>query len=293
MDHQAQSATHEIAEIVVKDYRKFGPPLAENDWFDLARCMASAFMSEGARDEIVKEAEQEVKAHGLGATVLTRIVNLREEGSEQAALASLRGTVNHDRWQNVWFMEGTDREEVLAHITEKSGRLVDGLSQELEATSRSSMKIDVQEERDESRFQQIPVVWCHWLVSFDPQLSFTFVFGASKASAGCGPRIWTRGWQRAYTSCRASLHFATLMDLCHVQNRENVAKLQRPSCTARRRCDRRRRLLCCARVTGIFCVAHESHQRIGQYFTISRMRRITSDAISAQTPVNMEDGPYL
>ena len=46
--------------------------------------MASAFMSEGARDEIVKEAKQEVKAHGLGASVLTRIVNLREEGSEQA-----------------------------------------------------------------------------------------------------------------------------------------------------------------------------------------------------------------
>ena len=148
VDHQAQSATYEIAEIVVKDYRKFGPPLAENDWFDLARCMASEFMSEGARDEIVKEAEQEVKAHGLGASVLTRIVNLREEGSEQAALASLRGTVNHDRWQNVWLMEGTDRKEVLAHITEKSGRLVDGLSQELEATSRSSMKIDVQEERE-------------------------------------------------------------------------------------------------------------------------------------------------
>ena len=90
--------------------------------------MASAFMSEGARDEIVKEAEQEVKADGLGASVLTRIVNLREEGSEQAALASLRRSVNHDRWLNVWFMEGTDRKEVLAHITEKSGRLVDGLS---------------------------------------------------------------------------------------------------------------------------------------------------------------------
>ena len=58
-------------------------------------------MSEGAMDEIVKEANQEVKAQRLRVDVLTRIVNSREETSEQTDFHRLPGTVNHECRQSV------------------------------------------------------------------------------------------------------------------------------------------------------------------------------------------------
>ena len=92
-------------------------------------------------DEIDKEANQEVKA-----------LNSREETSEQTDFHSLAGTINHQRWLSVWFMEGTDKKEVLTHIAEKCERLIVRLSKEERRIyfSADSMKIDSEGDTDES-----------------------------------------------------------------------------------------------------------------------------------------------
>ena len=55
-------------------------------------------MSEGAIDQIVEEANQEVKAHGLQVSVLIRFVTSRDETNEQTDFQSLPGTVNQGRY---------------------------------------------------------------------------------------------------------------------------------------------------------------------------------------------------
>ena len=55
-------------------------------------------MSAGAIDQIVEEANQEVKAHGLEASVLIRFVTSRDETNEQTDFQSLPGTVNQGRY---------------------------------------------------------------------------------------------------------------------------------------------------------------------------------------------------
>ena len=89
-----------------------------------------------AMGEIDKEANQEVKAHGLRGSVLTRSVNLREAGSEQIGFPSLPDAVNLQRWVSVWFMDETDRKDLLAQITKNMDKETDGLSKDEEATSR-------------------------------------------------------------------------------------------------------------------------------------------------------------
>ena len=101
----------------------------------------------------VKEAYHEVKAHWLRASVLTRIVNLHEEGSEQTDFRSWPGTVNHELWSASGSRSVTGRRVVL----------VDVLSKDEETTSRDRMKIDIQ---GDPKVNLIPAStrWRHWLV---------------------------------------------------------------------------------------------------------------------------------
>ena len=55
-------------------------------------------MSEGAIGQIVKEANQEVNAHGLEVSVLIRFDNLRDETNEQTVFHSLPHMVKHGRY---------------------------------------------------------------------------------------------------------------------------------------------------------------------------------------------------
>ena len=73
LDHKALRATYDMTEMVAEDYRKFEPPLAQSDWFHVTRGMANALsvLEQRVMGEIDKEANQEVKAHGLRGSVLT------------------------------------------------------------------------------------------------------------------------------------------------------------------------------------------------------------------------------
>ena len=71
-----------------------------------------------------------------------------------------------------------------------------------------------------------------------------------------------------------TVHFASLMDSCHLSQKlrivKNDPKVVLYYVTA---WWRTRRLVYCVLQTDIFRVAHDSRQRMGQYFTVSMMRR--------------------
>ena len=61
--------------------------------------------------------------------------------------------------------------------------------------------------------------------------------------------------------------------------KKHVLRIQRPCCTTWRRCEGGRRLQYCVHRAGIFRVARDSRQRVGQYFTISGCARQANDNI--------------
>ena len=63
VDHKAQRATYDMAEMVAEDCRKFCPPLPESDWCE-ARLTLSAFMSEELRVKLSGKLTNESKRMG-------------------------------------------------------------------------------------------------------------------------------------------------------------------------------------------------------------------------------------
>ena len=82
VDHTAQRTTYDMAEMVMEDYRKFGPSLTERGWFDSAPGMSNALCVHVRR---VKEANQGVKAHWLVGVLL---ICVKREASKPASVVS-------------------------------------------------------------------------------------------------------------------------------------------------------------------------------------------------------------
>ena len=96
------------------------------------------------------------------------------------------------------------------------------------------------------------------------------------------------------------VHFASLMDICHLKNAEletKAPKIQRSNCTPRRHCERLSWILCNIYRTRIISITNDGSKSHGYiYIYISRLPGCAgqaADAVSAYTQVRMEDAPKL
>ena len=77
----------------------------------------------------------------------------------------------------------------------------------------------------------------------------------------------------------ARVHFASLMDMCHLKNAELLAKapkIQRSSCTSRRYCERWFWILCSTYRTRIISITNDCSKHNGYHIQIARMLRTSS-----------------
>ena len=77
----------------------------------------------------------------------------------------------------------------------------------------------------------------------------------------------------------SKVHFASLMDFCHLKNAELEAKhqkIQRSSCTPRWHCERWFWILCSIYWAGLVCVPNDGCTSNGYYIKTTRMRRPSS-----------------
>ena len=95
----------------------------------------------------------------------------------------------------------------------------------------------------------------------------------------------------------AKVHFASLMDICHLKNTEletKASKIQRSSCTPRRFCERWFWILCSIYWTKIISITNDGSKSHGYHIQIARVRRKkAADAVSAYTQLKKEDAPKL
>ena len=73
----------------------------------------------------------------------------------------------------------------------------------------------------------------------------------------------------------AKVHFASLMDLCHLKN-SKAPKIQRSSCTPRRYCKRRFGVLCSIHRATIISITNDGSKSHGYHIQIARVRRTSS-----------------
>ena len=74
-------------------------------------------------------------------------------------------------------------------------------------------------------------------------------------------------------------HFVSLMDICHLKNAELEAKhqkIQRSSCTPRRHCKRRLRVLRSIHWTRIISITNDSSKSHGYHLQTAGLRRTSS-----------------
>ena len=92
----------------------------------------------------------------------------------------------------------------------------------------------------------------------------------------------------------AKVHFASLMDICHLKNAEletKQKKIQRSSCTPRWHCKRWFWILCSIYRTRIISISNDGSKSHGYHIQIARVRRTSSWCNICLTPVKMEDAP--
>ena len=94
----------------------------------------------------------------------------------------------------------------------------------------------------------------------------------------------------------AKVHFASLMDICHLKNAELEAKHQknkRSSCTPWWYCKRRFRVLCSIHCSRIISISNDSRQDHGNQSKLPGCAGQAADAVSAYTQVKIEDAHKL
>ena len=84
--------------------------------------------------------------------------------------------------------------------------------------------------------------------------------------------------EEARNKCK-TVHFASLMDICHLKNAEletTHQKIQRSSCVPRQHCERRFRLFCSIYRARIISFSNDSSKSHGYHLQIARLRWTSS-----------------
>ena len=89
----------------------------------------------------------------------------------------------------------------------------------------------------------------------------------------------------------ARVHFASLMDICHLKNEELEAK--RSSCTPRWYCKRRFWVLCSIHWTRVISITNDSGKSHGYHIQTAGLRRTSSGRSICFSQVKMEDAPKI